>query len=578
MCGITGVVSDKKISIKNYLLRNLQRLEYRGYDSLGFVGDNKIPVKTTQKITPFLKDFSDYETKIGIAHTRWATHGGISELNAHPHNDMKKKIFVVHNGIIENYTEIRARLQNEGCHFISETDTELIPHYMEHKLNSGVTVVEAIHDFFKEIEGTFAILMIINGDNKIYALKRDSPLAIGISEGMMLIGSDPYAFNAQTNKAIFFEDNEYAIIEPTKYQFFNSTGQKIEKEIKIIDLDVEEDTKENYPHYMIKEILEQPKVAKRLIDSFETTQKTNFAKFVDLIKTKKKITFLSCGTSYHASLVGAEVLKEAGISSRSVVASEWEHFIEPDSDTLVIAISQSGETMDVVKPLKNAKEKGATIACITNVPFSTIQRLSDVSINILAGPEIAVASTKAFTNMVISLFQLARLLGRKIDLESVPNKLTKTLEFREKCQILAKELYQKKDLYILGRHFAYPVAREIALKFKEVDYIHAEGMMAGELKHGTLALIEAGVPVITLIYDNNAYMRSSTQEVKARGAVTYQIGNKGEDMTFLVPEGTTGEFALYATMIGHLLSYEIGVLKGVEIDQCRNLAKSVTVL
>jgi len=577
MCGITGLISIKNVSIKKYLLETLKRLEYRGYDSLGFVGDDYKPVKSTEKITPFLKKFKDFETKKGLAHSRWATHGGISELNAHPHYDKSKKIFVVHNGIIENYSEIKEKLQQEGCSFKTKTDTELIPHYMEHKLREGKSVVEAIKDFFNEIEGTFAILMMINGEDKIYALKRDSPLVIGIGEGMTLVGSDVYAFNNITNKAIFFEDNEFAIIKPDKYQFYDSDGEPIEKEIMEIELDHEEDSKKDYPHYMIKEIEEQPYVAKRLIDSFETSQKENFSRFVKLIKSKKRITFLSCGTSYHASLIGAEVLKEVGVRTKSVVASEWEHFIEPDKDTLVIAISQSGETMDVVKPLKNAKKKGATVACLVNVPFSTIQRLSDVSINILAGPEIAVASTKAFTNQVISLFRLAQLMGFEMDIESIPQKLKETLKFRGKCKELAKDLSKRHDIYILGRHFAYPVAREIALKFKEVDYIHAEGMMAGELKHGTLALIEKDVPVISLIYNNNSYMRSSNQEVKARGAKTYLIGNKGE-MDFLLPECNVGEFAIYSVLIGHLLSYEIGVIKGVEIDQCRNLAKSVTVL
>jgi glucosamine--fructose-6-phosphate aminotransferase (isomerizing) len=327
---------------------------------------------------------------------------------------------------------------------------------------------------------------------------------------------------------------------------------------------------------MIKEILEQPYVAKRLIDSFETSQKKNFQDFVEMMKGKK-VDFLACGTSYHASLVGVSILKSVGISSRSVVASEWENFIDADENTFVIAISQSGETMDVVRPLKNAKKKGATIGSIVNVPYSTIQRLSDISINILAGPEIAVASTKAFTNMNITILQIARLLGYDIDIESIPEKLKQTLKLREKCKEVAKELYNKHDIYVLGKHFSYPIAREIALKFKEVDYIHAEGMMAGELKHGTLALIEEDVPVMSLIYDNNAEMLSSTQEVRARGAKIYLIGNKGE-MDFKVPDCNIADFAVYTTMIGHLISYEIGMLKGVEIDQCRNLAKSVTVL
>ena len=316
------------------------------------------------------------------------------------------------------------------------------------------------------------------------------------------------------------------------------------------------------------------------IESFETTQKKELEEFVKLIKQKKKIAFLSCGTSYHASLIGSAVLRAVGIETHTVVASEWENFIDADKDTFVIAISQSGETMDVVKPLKRAKEKGATIGSIVNVPYSTIQRHSDVSINILAGPEIAVASTKAFTNMNIALLQIARLLGYNLDITAIPRKLKTTLGLRNECKDLAEKLHKKKDIYILGSHFAYPIAREIALKLKEVDYIHAEGMMAGELKHGTLALIEKGVPVISLVYNNDFHMISSNQEVKARGASVYTIANKENNgqISFRVPDCDIADFALYATMVGHLLSYEIGVLKGVEIDQCRNLAKSVTVL
>ena len=335
---------------------------------------------------------------------------------------------------------------------------------------------------------------------------------------------------------------------------------------------------EDFPHYMIKEIKEQPKVSKRLLDSFNTTQKSNINNFIDLIKQHKKILFLACGTSYHASLVGAIVLNRMGFEARTIIASEVENFTQFNKDTLIIAISQSGETMDVIVPMKNAREAGAKVVSIVNVPFSTIQRHSEVSIEILAGQEICVASTKAFTNQVIALLEIARRLGYDINLSDVPKKIQQTIALNEvKVKEISNDLNQHQNLFVLGRGLSYPMSREIALKFKEISYVHAEGMMAGELKHGTLALIEAGVPVISLIYDNNAEMLSSTQEVRARGAKIYLIGNKGE-IDFKVPVCDIGDFAIYTTLLGHLLSYEIGVLKGTEIDQCRNLAKSVTVL
>ncbi len=581
MCGIFGIVGCVG-KLGKIMLDGITKLEYRGYDSVGMLGikeehhDLRKDVGNVDTVNKKVK-FEEIEGWMGIVQTRWATNGGVEKRNAHPHFNKEKTIFAVHNGIIENFEEIKSNLTTLGYEFLSSTDTEIIPHYFDHKIKNGKTVKEAIIDFMDDIEGTFAILLVVKGDDHVYALKRDSPLALGIGDGMNLLGSDIYAFNTITNKSIFFEDNEFAVIGATYHQFFDSKGNEIEKPIKEISLDQEEKSKEEYPHYMLKEILEQPKVARRLIESFDTIQKDNFDEFIKLIKEKKKIAFLSCGTSYHASLMGVSVLKTLGISARSVVASEWETFIDVDEDTFVIAISQSGETMDVVKPLKNAKKKGATIGCLVNVPYSTIQRLSDVSINILAGPEIAVASTKAFTNMNIALFQIAKLLGYKIDIDLIPDKITKTLDLRNKCKDVAKELYKKNDIYVLGKHFSYPIAREIALKFKEVDYIHAEGMMAGELKHGTLALIEENVPVISLIYDNNAEMLSSTQEVRARGAKIYEIGNKGK-VDFLVPECNMADFAVYSTLLGHLISYEVGVLKGTEIDQCRNLAKSVTVL
>jgi glutamine---fructose-6-phosphate transaminase (isomerizing) len=327
----------------------------------------------------------------------------------------------------------------------------------------------------------------------------------------------------------------------------------------------------------MKEIREQPVTSKRLIDSFKTTQKHRLSKLVSMVRDAKRVVFLACGTSYHASLVGAFLLTRLGIKANSVIASEFESFIIVDKDTLVIAISQSGETMDVVTVLKHVKSTGAKVASIVNVPYSTVQRMSDISIEILAGQEVCVAATKTFTNQLITLFALAKGLGNKeIHLDEIPGRIGQTImQNEEHIKKLAKELHKKHDIFVLGRGMTYPLAREFALKLKEIPYMHAEGMMAGELKHGTLALIEPGTPVVSLIPNRNPDMISSTKEVEARGAKTIIVSNTDGDLH--LPACCDAEFGIYSGIVGHLLSYYIAKLRGCPIDKPRNLAKSVTV-
>ena len=366
------------------------------------------------------------------------------------------------------------------------------------------------------------------------------------------------------------------------YEFFNKEYSKIKKSVVEFEWSKEEATKEEFPHYMIKEIKEQPLTSARLINSCSTTQKSQLEKMHSLITQAKKIVFIACGTSYHASLIGAILLTKLGYNARSVIASELESFVSFDKDTLAVAISQSGETMDVVTVLKHAGEKGAKIASIVNVPFSTIQRLSNVSIEIQAGQEICVASTKAFTNQVIVMLEIARRLGYETHLPEIPKRIQQTIALNEdNTKKLAKKLYNKHDMFVLGKGISYPMSREIALKLKEIAYVHAEGMMAGELKHGTIALIEKGTPVISLVPNNNYDMISASKEVEARGADVICITNNKEGTpfptNFILPESCDAEFAIYAGIIGHLLSYYIAVLLKREIDKPRNLAKSVTV-
>ncbi|NIN01626.1 MAG: isomerizing glutamine--fructose-6-phosphate transaminase, partial [candidate division Zixibacteria bacterium] len=417
----------------------------------------------------------------------------------------------------------------------------------------------------------------LKGDDHIYAIKRDSPLVLGLSGDRFILASDIYAFSDNSDRAVFFEDNEFAVVGSDGYEFFDRRGNPVRKQVMQFTWSRKEENKEEFEHYMLKEIKEQPIVSERLIRSFETIQKRRLDELANLVKSAKSVVFLACGTSYHASLVGCFLLNRLGIEAHSVIASEFESFLLVDKDTLVIAISQSGETMDVVSVIKNIKNTGAKFAAIVNVPYSTVQRLSDLSIEILAGQEICVAATKTFTNQLITLFSLARELGfEDIDLDSLPAKIQQTIEMNEHyIQQLAEDLHTKEDIFVLGKGISYPQAREIALKLKEIPYIHAEGMMAGELKHGTIALIEEGTPVISLIPNNNADMISSTKEVEARGARTIIISNTDGELR--IPPCCDAEFAIYSGVIGHLLSYYIAKLRGCPIDKPRNLAKSVTV-
>ncbi|MEM3374321.1 MAG: glutamine--fructose-6-phosphate transaminase (isomerizing) [Candidatus Woesearchaeota archaeon] len=570
MCGIVGIISKNDFLV-NDALKRLKRLEYRGYDSFGYYYDKKLIKKVGNIVVPNIED----KTKKIITHTRWATHGGVTDFNAHPHLSCDKKIALVHNGIIENYEELKKDLEKKGHKFISQTDTEIAAHYFEEKLKIK-SMKEACIDFINEIKGEFAILVVIEGDNNLYALRRDSPLVLGIGKSEFYLASDIYAFSDITNKAIFFDNNEFAIINEKDYTFYNTNGEKIEKKIFEFSWEQEESKTENYQHYMIKEIMEEPKVVRRLLLSLKAEQKENFDKFVSLMKKAKKITFVAAGTSYHASLLGVYYLHKCNINAQTIIASEFEHFVGVDKDTLVIAISQSGETMDVIEALKYAKKNDAKIASIVNVPYSTIQRMSEISLNIAAGQEICVAATKSFVNQVTLLLRIAQEFGFKINLENLPEKIEETLLLRKEIKKIANLIYDKRDIYILGRGLSYPVAREIALKIKEISYIHAEGMMGGELKHGTIALIEKGTPVISLISNKDYAMLSNTKEVEARGAFVIKITNELEG-DLKVNTDNDGKFGILAAIIGQLLTYYIALKKDLPIDKPRNLAKSVTV-
>jgi len=570
MCGIIGIISKEDFYVVDAIKR-LKRLEYRGYDSFGYFDGKSLFNKTGHIFIPNTKD----KTRKIILHTRWATHGGVTEINAHPHQSTTKKATIVHNGIIKNYVELRDILKKKGHVFQSETDSEIAAHYFEEKLKIK-SIKEACIDFLKDIEGEFAIAVMIEGDKNIYALRRDSPLVLGLYKNQMILASDIYAFSDITNKAIFFENDEFAVISEDSYVFYDKSGNSVKKKIQEFEWEQEESILEEYKHYMIKEIHEEPKVIKRLLLSLETEQKENFEKFVGLMKKSRKITFVAAGSSYHATLLGVYYLHKIGIEAQTIIASEFEHFIGVDKKTLVIPVSQSGETMDVIEALKYAKKKGARIASVVNVPYSTIQRMSETSLNILAGQEVCVAATKSFINQVVIMLSIARSFGYNINLKNLSEKIEKIFSVEDNIKKIAKKVYKEKDLYVLGRGLSYPVAREIALKIKEISYIHAEGMMGGELKHGTIALIEKGTPVIGLISNKDYDMRSNLKEVEARGASIITISNEllGDIM---VETTNDGKFSVLASVVGQLLTYYIALNKKLPIDKPRNLAKSVTV-
>ena len=575
MCGIVGYLGDEEAA--EIILNGLKRLEYRGYDSAGIVTlDSNFHVKKDKgeiKDIDEKLDFSSLKGDRGIGHTRWSTHGEVTKENAHPHLCCSGRVAIVHNGIIENHKELKRELQDHK--FSSETDSEAVAHFFGERLEKGKEPKEVIEEFMREAEGTFAILVLDRETGKVYAMKRDSPLAIGTKNGDTFIGSDIYAFSNYTDQAAFFEDDEFAIIEKGDFKFYNSEGKKIEKETKEFDYGSQEEDIGDFDHWMIKEIKEQPEAVERLEKSLKLEQKDVVEKFAEMIQQHEKVIFVAAGTSYHASLLGVYLLQKAGIEAQALIASEFKNYERVDEDTLVIAVSQSGETMDTIESIKYSKNHGGTIASIVNVPHSTIQRESKISLEALAGQEKCVAATKTFTNQVYILLKLASLINSNIQYEGFSERLRKLIKNNEgKIKELAKKLKHEHDIYIIGRGSSYPVSREIALKLKEISYIHAEGMMGGELKHATLALIEEGTPVISLIPNKKDDILSNVKEVESRNAFSIRLSPHYGD--FEIPEN--GEtFSLMATTIGFLLAYYIAKENGLPIDKPRNLAKSVTV-
>lgn len=592
MCGIVGCVLKHKKAAP-ILLDCISKLEYRGYDSVGIATEtNKIYVKKDKgKIIDVNTnlDLADMEGQCGIAHVRWATHGDPNRANAHPHTDDDGRVAVVHNGIIENYEEIKERLINEGHTFKSETDTEVIPHLISKFMDEGSNLEDAMRKTVKIIRGAYAIAAIsVDEPNKVVATRKDSPLIVGVGEDEYFVASDSPAILSYARDIIYPEKGEFVILTMDGVTVKDEEGAVINKEIETIDWTPEMAEKEGYDHFMIKEINEEPQAVRNTL-----TEKADIKKIVDEIKGDvNRIVFVACGTSYHASLTGKYLIETlSGIPTDVLLASEFKYSTNTLNDkTLVIFISQSGETADTLKALDIANETSKTLA-IVNVAGSSATRRAQYVIHTQAGPEIGVAATKTYISQLVSIYLFAGLLADDEELlsglEKVPDYIDEILEDYDSIKDLCSKYKFAKDFFYIGRGYAYPIALEGALKLKEITYIHGEGYAAGELKHGPLALIDEGIPVVVIIPPGIDYKKtmSNLEEVKSRGADVIAIGAKGDNGlvdkardVFLINNKIKDVFAPLVYIIPlQLLSYYMALEKGKDPDKPKNLAKCVTV-
>ena len=579
MCGIFAV-SGKQANAGKTVLEGLKKLEYRGYDSWGICVRNDAHLiqleKEVGKISQAQKEFKEGNEAIG--HSRWATHGGVTKANAHPHQ--VGKVTLVHNGIFENYQEEKEKFTNPFC---SQTDSEVIAALINKKLEAGASPKEAIQKAAQIIQGRFAILVVIEGERGIYAARRGSPLIIGRKPEKTFIASDIPAFLAETNVVNYLDDNEMVHVEGGRASFFDlKTGEPREKRDITVQWDIEEAEKGDYEHFMIKEIFDQKDTIIRAINQKDE----NLIKAVELLKSSRGVYIIGCGTAHKAAMEAEYYFAEISKRKVNVVpASEmpyFENFIR--ENTALIAVSQSGETADVLEILEEGKKKGAKILSLTNVESSSIARLSDVHLPINAGPEKAVASTKALTSQMALLFLLAHADGDSINegrqiLSAAAGNVNDLLNprYEDHVRKIAEKIVDYGNLFIIGRGELYPMALESAIKIQEVSYIHAHGFAAGELKHGPIALIETRTPCIVLGGDQETI--SNATELKARGARIIGIAPENNtifDEWIRVPDAD-GAQAIVTIVPVQILAYHLAVLRGLDPDMPRNLAKSVTV-
>ncbi|MGD8925213.1 MAG: glutamine--fructose-6-phosphate transaminase (isomerizing) [Thioalkalispiraceae bacterium] len=610
MCGIVGAVAER--DVVPILVEGLKRLEYRGYDSAGVAvlnADNQVErVRMLGKVAQLESAVNahDLHANLGIAHTRWATHGEPSESNAHPHV-CRNTVAVVHNGIIENHEALRLQQTQQGYEFTSDTDTEVIVHQIfEHHVVQRKDLFSAVQDTIQELEGAYALGVISKEEpGRLIATRSGSPLVIGVGIGEYFIASDVAALLPVTQRFIFLEEGDIADISRELLTIYDAKGKQVEREIKESELSADAVTRGTYRHYMLKEIHEQ---SRSIADTLEgrilgnKVVEESFGPNAGAVFDKiQAVHIVACGTSYHAGLIGKYWLESiAGIPCSVEVASEFRYrkpVVHPNS--LIVTISQSGETADTLAGLRLAKEHGfGHSLTICNVPESSLVRESDTQLMTRAGPEIGVASTKAFTTQLVALMLLVIVLARRHglsveeearivkQLEALPSKIEKVLELDKDIEALAEDFADKHHALFLGRGQHYPVAMEGALKLKEISYIHAEAYAAGELKHGPLALVDAEMPVVTVAPNNELLdkLKSNLQEVRARGGVLYvfadeDLNYQADEFTKVLPvvscEAETSP--IIHTVPLQLLSYYVAILKGTDVDQPRNLAKSVTV-
>jgi glucosamine--fructose-6-phosphate aminotransferase (isomerizing) len=608
MCGIVGYIGPKEAA--PFLLEGLSKLEYRGYDSAGiavFDGNHINVTKTVGRLAVLQEKLQNNmpQGNIGIGHTRWATHGRPSDVNSHPHVDCSGNFVVVHNGIIENYMQLKEQLIEKGHVFISETDTEVVAHLLEEYYDGDFEA--AVKRVLATIEGSYSLVFMTKFEpDKIICSKQDNPLVIGLGQGENFIASDIPAIINYTRRTYILSDGEMAVVTKDSVWVMNRQGVPVSKKVFEVNWDAEAAEKGGYEHFMIKEIYEQPKVIRETMSS--RLAKDNSKIIFDELKwTKedlagiKKVLITACGTAYHAGFVAKYYIEQlARIPVEVDIASEFRYRAPlVDDTTLAIVISQSGETLDTLAALKEAKRLGARTLAITNVVGSSIAREADQVIYTWAGPEIAVASTKAYTTQLVSVFMLALYLaGLKgslaperikdliSQLKNLPAQAQELFENVEPIKTFAAQYGFNEDVFFIGRSLDYAVALEGALKLKEISYIHAEAYAAGELKHGTLALIIEGVPVIALATQLDVYEKtlSNIKEVKARDAVVIGIGFVGDkqiakyvDHTILIPKTDKYLAPILAVIPLQLLAYYAAITRGCDVDKPRNLAKSVTV-
>ena len=609
MCGIVGYIGTKNaIPI---LLEGLKRLEYRGYDSagLGFFSEGKLNIIKNKGKVSLLEEIMEgkgFHATIGIGHTRWATHGIPNEINAHPHFNKEKTLLVIHNGIIENYQSLKKILIGDGYQFKSETDTEVLVHLIDRFMKKGFKLFSAVRHALNEVEGTYGLAVLSSNEpDKIVAARKGSPLVLGIGENENFIASDVSALIAHTKQVVYLEDGEIAEVYKDRFCTKNIEDEEIQKEIIEVTMSLEEIDKGGYSTFMLKEIMEQPEsvlnsMRGRLVHDDGTSKLGGLESVLNRIANSKRFIICACGTSWHSGMVGEYMFEQyLRVPTEVEYASEF-RYRNPviHTDDTIFFISQSGETADTLAAMHEAKRKGALVIGICNAVGSSIARESDAGVYIHAGPEIGVASTKAFTAQ-LSVFALITLLlarrkdmslidGKKMveEFQTIPEKIEKILKLEKQIEVIAEEFKNAKNFLYLGRGYNFPVALEGALKLKEISYIHAEGYPAAEMKHGPIALVDENMPVVFIAPKDSTYDKiiSNIEEIKARKGKVIAIATEGDDdidhladYVIKIPETIRMLMPILSVIPLQLLAYHIAMKKGLNVDQPRNLAKSVTV-